>query len=336
MRYYYLLPLIAALALRGGAEVAAVGLLVTVKLVDGKAWGLEVSVEEVSGGVDAVHQVVYGFEISASPLLVELDVVEAWDLQAVLAVKLPVDEGVEAALSQAAFAVGFPASEGFEAVERLLLGADFAVGLSVIVKLEGAGALCLEAELAVRLFGDWEPDDVEASHLECVAETSWHAEVDDAETLYSADAVVLLVGVQVEVVQILYVRGAVERLEDAVRLLEGAEIESAVALQWEAFVVEPLEVLEATQVFGLALGSSDCSPDLDSTFSLEDSYSLPGQKRESLLEMEMETDAAADCQRVRDYDRAATSEELENDAEAQLLQADIDHLQEADWVCDQW
>ena len=61
--------------------------------------------------------------------------------------------------------------------------------------------------------------------------------------------------------------------EGVEQLPEDAEVEKgAVELPEDAEVeggaVELLEVVEATQVFGLAFGSSDCSPGLDSAFSL--------------------------------------------------------------------
>lgn len=91
--------------------------------------------------------------------------------------------------------------------------------------------------------------------------------------------------------------------------------------------METLVVAEATQVFELAFGYSDCSLNWDSAFSLEDSYSLPGQEKEPLLEMGMEIDGAADCQVARDHGQTATSATsgvLEDIAEARLWRADFD------------
>ena len=95
-------------------------------------------------------------------------------------------------------------------------------------------------------------------------------------------------------------QGPVELHGDAEGLLENVEFEGATALEWEASAVENLVVVEATQAFELAFGSSGCSQDLDSAFFLPDSYSLPDQGSEPLLEMGLETDGAADCQRVCD------------------------------------
>lgn len=265
----------------------------------------------------------WGFEISASLLLVVVEV-----------------EDVEAWHSQAAFAVRVPVSEELEYVEALHVGGDFAVGLLVGVELE----------------------DVEASHSEGVAERSVDAEVEDVElrseaasvvgfpesveavdveTLHWGADVVLLVSVEVEDVEALCLRDAVECFEDAEieqgavelcgnseGLLEDVEFEGAAALQWEASAVENLVVVEATQAFELAFGSSGCFRDLDSAFFLQDFYSLLDQESEPLLEMGLETDEAADCQRVRGWDRAATFEVLEDDAETRLLRAEFGHSQE--------
>ena len=92
-------------------------------------------------------------------------------------------------------------------------------------------------------------------------------------------AVKLLVGVEVEDLKTVCVRDGIVSLESAeveggaAELLEDAEVENVAALQLEAF---GLKTLKATRAFELALDSSGCSPDLDSAFSLEDSYSLPG------------------------------------------------------------
>lgn len=189
------------------------------------------------------------------------------------------------------------------------------------------------------------PEDVEAVNV---------------ENLRFGDAVGLLVGVRVEGVAALCLGDAVEQLENAeseegavglpedaeigegavdplgdaevgegaVWLLEDVEFEGVAALQSEASHVETLVVVEATQVFELAFGSFDCPPDLDKAFSQEEPYSFPGQEKKPLLEMELEIDGAADCQKARDYDRAAASGVLEIDAEALLLRAVFDGSQE--------
>ena len=51
--------------------------------------------------------------------------------------------------------------------------------------------------------------------------------------------------------------------EDVVVLLEDVDFERSAALQPEVSAVENLEVVEATQAFELAFGSSGCSLDLD-------------------------------------------------------------------------
>ena len=63
------------------------------------------------------------------------------------------------------------------------------------------------------------------------------------------------------------VEGGVEQLPEDAEAEEGA-VEPPEDAEVEGGAVELLEVVEATQVFGLAFGSSDCSPGLDSAFSL--------------------------------------------------------------------
>ncbi len=252
-------------------------------------------------------------------------------------------EDVEAWRLRAAFAVELPVGGEAEAAEALHLGGDLAVVFLVSVRLE----------------------DVEVSRSEDVAERSGDAEVEDedlsseaasvvgflesveavnVETLYSGDTVGILVDVEVEDVEDVEVmclgdavdwhEGA-EAEESVVGFPEDAEIEedvdfeSAAALQSEVSAVEILEVVEARQAFELAFGSSGCSPELDLAFFLQDSYSLPDQEKEPLLETELETGGAVDCQRVRDCDRAATLEVLEDDVEARLLRVDFDYSQES-------
>ena len=130
---------------------SAAGLLGAVKPVNGEAKGLEISAEEVPECLGAVYVEAWGFEISASPLLVVVEVedVGAWHLQAAFAVRVPVGEEVEY-------------------IEALHVGSDFAVGLFVSVELE----------------------DVEAWYSEVVAERSGDAEVEDVE-LYSEAASVV-------------------------------------------------------------------------------------------------------------------------------------------------
>ena len=275
--------------------------------VDEEAWSLGISAE-VLERVEVDYLEALGSEISSSGVLVivEAEDAEAWHLQAASAVKLPVGEEIEA-------------------VEILHLGADFAVEL----------------------------EDLEASSSVGFAERSGDAEVEDVELLYSGGAVGFLAVLEIVDVGVLYLggaeveegavafpgdaevglgaeveKGAVGFPGDAeaekgavgfpgdVEVEEGAEVEVAAAVQSEASAVETLVVVEATQVFGLAFDSSDCSPELGSAFSQEDSYSLPSQEREPLREMGLETNAAADCWRARDCDRAATSEGSEDDAEA--------------------
>lgn len=102
-------------------------------------------------------------------------------------------------------------------------------------------------------------------------------------------------------------------------------VEDAAARQSEASAVETLVVVEEEQVFELAYGSSDCS--------LE-SYLLPGQEKEPLLEIGLETNGAADRQRARHREWAEAYEVLVDDAEARLSRADLDDLQEVGWVFD--
>ena len=265
--------------------------------VDEEAWSLGISAE-VLEHVEVDYLEALGFEISALGVLVivEAEDADAWRLQAASAVKLPVGEEIEA-------------------VEILHLGADFAVEL----------------------------EDLEASPSVGFAERSGDAEVEDVELLYSGGAVGFLAVLEIVDVGVLYLGGA--EVEEGAEVLdgaavvagggevedgekgavgfpgdaeveEGAEVEVAAAVQSEASAVETLVVVEATQVFGLAFDSSDCSPELGSAFSQENSYSLPSQEREPLREMGLETNAAADCWRARDCDRAATSEGAEDDAEA--------------------
>lgn len=125
-------------------------------------------------------------------------------------------------------------------------------------------------------------EEVEASHSGGVAERRGDAEVEDVEALYSGDAVGPLVGVEVEDAEVSPSGDAVEHLEDAEAEAEGSAVGfpedvgvgRAAALQLEASAVEILVVVEVTRVFELVFGFSDCSPDLDSAFSLPDSYSL--------------------------------------------------------------
>ena len=56
----------------------------------------------------------------------------------------------------------------------------------------------------------------------------------------------------------------------------------------------------------------------------------------SSLEVGLETDAAADYQRVRDCGRAESPEELVDDVEAQLLGVALYPSQEVDWTFDLW
>lgn len=209
--------------------------------------------------------------------------------------------------------------------------------LLVVVEAEDVEAWHLGAAFAVGLPAGVELGDVEALRAEGVAERQGNAEV---EGLQFADAVGLLVGVESEVAEALWSGDVTERLEDAeaeegavglleieegaVELLEGVEVEIAAVLQLETSAVKTLVLVEATQVFELAFGCSDCSPDLDLAFSLEDSYSLQGQEREPLQETGGETGGAADCQMARDHDQAETSGVLEDNAEARLLRADSD------------
>ena len=298
----------------------------------------------------------WGFEISASALLVDVEVehVKAWHLQVVFAVK-------------------FPEVEEVEGVEALRLEADFAVGLLVDVEVEDVEAsysegvaersgdaevedavvvLCLDAASVAGYLEDVEAVDVETLYFGDSVGLLVGVEVEDVgaldvETLYFGDSVGLLVGVEVEDVGALDLGDAVERIEDAeaeggavglpedaeveegaVGLLEDVEFEGAAALRLGVSAVEILVVVEAAQVFELVFGSSECSPDLDSAFSLEESCSFQGLEKEPLLEMGSETDGAADCQRARDCDRAAAFEVFEDDAEARLLMADLDDSQE--------
>ena len=89
-------------------------------------------------------------------------------------------------------------------------------------------------------------------------------------------------------------------------------------------------VVEATPVFQLVFGSSDCSQDLDLEFSLEEPYSLLGQEKESSLETGLETAEASHCRKARAYDWAAVSEIWEEAAEARLVRADFDDFHEGD------
>ena len=215
--------------------------------------------------------------------------------------------------------------------------------LLVVVEAEDVEAWHLGAAFAVGLPVGVELGDVEALHAEGVAERQGNAEVEDVEGLRFADAVGLLVGVESEVAEALWSGDVTERLEDAeaeegavglfenveieegvVELLEGVEVEIAAVLQLETSAVKTLVLVEATQVFELAFGCSDCSPDSDLAVSLQDSYSLPGQEREPLLETGGETGGAADCQMARDHDQAERSGVLEDNAEARLLRADSD------------
>ena len=212
--------------------------------------------------------------------------------------------------------------------------------LLVVVEAEDVEAWHLGAAFAVGLPAGVELGDVEALRAEGVAERQGNAEV---EGLQFADAVGLLVGVESEVAEALWSGDVTERLEDAeaeegavgllenveveegaVELLEGVEVEIAAVLQLETSAVKTLVLVEATQAFELAFGCSDCSPDSDLAFSLEDSYSLQGQEREPLQETGGETGGAADCQMARDHDQAETSGVLEDNAEARLLRADSD------------
>lgn len=135
----------------------------------------------------------------------------------------------------------------------------------------------MQAVFAVKLLVG---EEVEASHSGGVAERRGDAEVEDVEALYSGDAVGPLVGVEVEDAEVSPSGDAVEHLEDAeaegsaVGFPEDVGVGRAAALQLEASAVEILVVVEATRVFELVFGFSDCSPDLDSAFSLPDSYSL--------------------------------------------------------------
>ena len=238
-------------------------------------------------------------------------------------------EDVEAWRLRAAFAVKLPVGGEAEAVEALHLGGDLAAVFLVSVRLE----------------------DVEVSRSEDVAERSGDAEVEDEDLSSEAASVVgfldVVEAVNVEDVEVMCLGDAVdwhegaeaeegvvgfpedaEIEEDVVVLLEDVDFENVAALQPEVSAAENLEVVEVRQAFELAFGSSGCSPDLDLAFFLRDSYSLPDQEREPLLETGLETGGAADCQRVRDCDRAATLEVLEDDVEARLLRADFDYSQE--------
>lgn len=267
---------------------------------------------------------------------------------------------------QTAFSVKLPVGEEAETSEALHLEADFAVGLLVGVELENVEAS--HSEDVAERSGDAEVEDVElCSEAASVGGLLEGVKAVDVETLYFGDAVGLLVAVEVDEVGgveascsgdavdhhedaeveegavrlpgdaeieegAVKVLGDAEVGEDGMGLLVDVEFEVVAALQPEASAMENLVVVEATQAFELAFGSPGCSPDLDSAFFLQDSYSLLDQEREPMLEMGLETDGAADCQRVRDCDRAATVEVLEDDAAARLLRADFDYSQEVGWV----
>ena len=278
----------------GFSAVALVG----VKLVDGEAWDLVIPGEKFPEYLELVYAETWGSEASASALLVgvEAEDVEAWHLRSSLAVDLPADEDVED-------------------VEALCLEGDFAVGL--LVEVEDVGAS--HSEGVAERSGCAEVKDFAALRLEAASVVGL-LEGAEAETLYFGDAVGFLVCVEVEKVEVLYLWDAIERLEDAeaeegalglpedaeveenaaehsedfefgeyaVEWPEDAGVEGVEALRLKASAVENLVVVEATQVFELAFGSSD--PDLGLAFCLEDSYSLAGQVKEPLLEMGLETD----------------------------------------------
>ena len=184
--------------------------------------------------------------------------------------------------------------------------------------MEDVGAWRLQIVSAVDLRVGAEVEVVGASYLEDFAERSGDAEVEDIVALRSetASVVRLLEGVEAVDVEAFCSGDAIERLEDteaeegAVELAEDAEVEEdaaeysedfeheedvvdrpedagnedAAVLHLEAFAVETFVVVEVTQVFELAFGSSGWFPDLDLVFCLEDPYSLLDPEKEPLLE----------------------------------------------------
>ena len=225
---------------------------------------------------------------------------------------------------------------------------DFETSASALLaalEVEDVGAWRLQIVSAVDLPVGVEVEVVGASYSEDVAERSRDAEVEDVVALHSetASVVRLLEGVEAVDVEAFCLGDAIERLEDieaeegAVELAEDAEaeedaaeysedfeheedvvdrpedagIEDAAVLHLEAFAVETFVVVEVTQVFELAFGSSGWFPDLDLVFYLEDSYSLLGPEN-----------SVADC------GLGVASEVLEHDEEARPLRADFHVSQE--------
>lgn len=282
---------------------SVVALVVGVKPVDGEAWELEILFEKVPAGkIPECGEVVYvmyvkagGFETSASALFVsvEAEAVEVQHLRIAVAVDLPAGEEVEAShskdvaecsgdaevedvvalRSEAASVVGL--LEGVEAVDVGTVCFGDAVGLLVGVEVEHVEALCLED--AVERFEDAEAEEGDSGLPEDAEEHSEDFELGEGAVERPEDA-------EVE-------DDAAEHSEDleleehAVERPEDAGVEGAAASHLEASAVKTLVVVEATQVFGLAFGSFECSPDLGLACCLEDSYSLSSQEKGPLLEM---------------------------------------------------